>query len=64
MIPRWQMAGLFILVALLAGFAIYTSPGSYAHAFLSGQCSREPMPAACHRFSGARGGTSGFRSAW
>ena len=56
------MAGLFVLVALLAGFAVYTSPGSYAHAFLSGQCSREPMPAVCHRFSNARG--AGMRSAW
>ena len=61
MIPQWQMTGLFILVALLAGFAVYTSPGSYAYAFLSGQCSREPMPTICHRFT-ARGG--GMRSAW
>jgi hypothetical protein len=58
------MAGLFILVALLAGFAIYTSPGSYAHVFLTGQCMREPMPLACHRFSGAHGGMRGSRSAW
>ncbi|MBS0281425.1 MAG: hypothetical protein JSR25_09705 [Proteobacteria bacterium] len=56
------MAGLFILVALLAGFAVYTSPHSYAYAFLSGQCSREPIPAICHRFTAPRGG--GVRSAW
>lgn len=62
MIPKWQMAGLFILVALLAGFAVYTSPNSYAYTFLSGQCSREPMPTVCHRFTGPRGG--GVRSAW
>lgn len=62
MIPKWQMAGLFILVALLAGFAVYTSPHSYAYAFLSGQCSREPIPAICHRFTAPRGG--GVRSAW
>ena len=61
MIPKWQMAGLFILVALLAGFAVYTSPNSYAYAFLSGHCSREPMPTVCHRFTGPRGG---MRSAW
>jgi len=61
MIPKWQMTGLFILVALLAGFAIYTSPHSYAYAFLSGQCSRDPMPTVCHRFT-TRGGA--MRSAW
>ena len=60
MIPKWQMAGLFVLVALLAGFAVYTSPHSYAYAFLSGQCSQEPTPTVCHRFSSARG----MRSAW
>ncbi|MBN9546521.1 MAG: hypothetical protein J0I19_13695 [Alphaproteobacteria bacterium] len=62
MIPKWQMTGLFILVALLAGFAIYMSPNSYAYAFLSGQCSRDPLPTVCHRFTGARGGA--MRSAW
>ena len=62
MIPKWQMTGLFILVALLAGFAIYTSPHSYAYAFLSGQCSRDPMPTVCLRFTGARG--TGMRSTW
>jgi hypothetical protein len=62
MIPKWQMAGLFILVALLAGFAVYTSPNSYAYAFLSGQCGRDPVPAICHRFTSARG--SGMRSTW
>ena len=62
MIPKWQMTGLFILVALLAGFAIYTSPHSYAYAFLSGQCAHEPMPAVCHRFTSTRG--AGMRSAW
>lgn len=62
MIPKWQMAGLFILVALLAGFAAYTSPGSYAHAFLTGQCSQDPMPAVCDRFTNTR--SAGMRSAW
>ena len=62
MIPKWQMAGLFILVALLAGFAVYTSPNSYAYAFLSGNCSRDPIPTVCHSFTTSRGGA--MRSAW
>ena len=64
MIPKWQMAGLFILVILLAGFAIFNSPGSYAHAFLTGQCSREPMPDVCNRFGSRRGGLMMHRPAW
>ncbi|MEP6829839.1 MAG: hypothetical protein ABI963_05840 [Rhizomicrobium sp.] len=64
MIPKWQMAGLFALVIMLVAFAVYTSPDSYAHAFLAGKCSRDPMPAICHRFSGRRGGSTAYRSAW
>ena len=48
MIPRWQMAGLLILVLIVAGLEIASAPNSYAHLFLTGQCAHEPMPYACH----------------
>jgi hypothetical protein len=48
MIPRWQMAGLVILAAFALGFGIYSSPNSYAHLLLTGQCSHDPAPAPCH----------------
>lgn len=48
MISRWQMAGLLILVLIVAGLEIASAPNSYAHLFLTGQCAHEPMPYACH----------------
>ena len=48
MIPKWQMAGLFVLVLIAIAAAIYGAPNSYAHLFLTGQCSHDPMPSACH----------------
>ena len=36
------------LVLLLAGYAIYSSPGGYAHAWLSGACFRKYAPLVCH----------------
>jgi hypothetical protein len=47
MIPKWQMAGLFILVLIGLAVGIYSAPNSYAHLYLTGQCNHEPMPAAC-----------------
>ena len=37
-----------ILALVVAGFAIYTSPGSYAYLLLTGRCRNDPVPAACH----------------
>jgi len=51
MIPKWQMAGLIVLVLIAAAAGIYSSPNSYAYVYLSGQCAHEPMPAACHPLS-------------
>ena len=48
MIPRWQMVGLIVLAFIAIGLGIYSSPNSYAHLFLSGQCNHEPMPLGCH----------------
>jgi hypothetical protein len=48
MIPRWQWAGIIILALLALAAGICSSPHSYAYAFLSGQCSHEPVPQACH----------------
>jgi hypothetical protein len=48
MIPNWQIVGLIMLSLIAAGFAIYASPNSYAHAFLWGECAKDPALAACH----------------
>jgi hypothetical protein len=48
MIPKWQWAGIILLILLAAAVSIHGAPNSYAYAFLSGQCHHEPAPAACH----------------
>jgi hypothetical protein len=48
MIPNWQIAVLAVLVLIALAGGIYVSPNSYAHAFLWGECAREPAPKACH----------------
>jgi hypothetical protein len=48
MIPRWQMVGIFALLAVVIGLAISASPHSYAYAFLTGRCLQEPGPPECH----------------
>ena len=48
MIPNWQIAALAVLVLIALAGAIVVSPNSYAHAFLWGECAREPAPKACH----------------
>lgn len=47
MIPKWQIAVLAALVLIALAGAIYVSPNSYAHAFLWGECAKDPMPKAC-----------------
>jgi hypothetical protein len=61
MIPRWQMIGFVALLAMAVGLAIYASPNSYAHMFLTGRCFGQSMPAACHP-QGTRGGFGGART--
>ncbi len=48
MVPRWQMAAIFLLLLVTIGLAIYGSPHSYAYAFLAGRCAHEPAPGECH----------------
>jgi len=63
MIPRWQMIGFAALVLMAMALAIYASPNSYAHMFLTGRCFGAAMPAACHQAVGVRGsGLGGTRT--
>ena len=56
MIPRWQMIGLILLVIFAAGFEIYADQHSYAHAYLWGDCARDPALKACHPIGRSFGG--------
>jgi hypothetical protein len=56
MIPRWQMVGLIILVLLAVFGEIYTDQDSYAHAYLWGDCARDPLLKACHPVGRSFGG--------
>lgn len=62
MLPRWQMIGLAVLVLATVALAIYASPNSYAHMFLTGRCFGETVPAACHPRGGPGGGFGGART--
>jgi hypothetical protein len=48
MLPKWQIIGLAALLMGSIGLAIYVSPHTYAHVFLSGQCFHDPVPPECH----------------
>ena len=39
---------LCVLALMLAGFAIYTSPGGSAYAWASGKCFAQDAPPVCH----------------
>ena len=56
MIPRWQMIGMILLALIAMAAEIYLFPNSYAHAYLWGECGKEPAPKACHPI-GTRFGT-------
>lgn len=58
MIPRWQMIGFVALLFLAVALAVYASPNSYAHMFLTGRCFGSSVPAACQP-RGVRGGGYG-----
>jgi len=58
MIPKWQLVGLTVLVLATVALAVYASPNSYAHMFLTGRCFGDSVPEVCH----PRGGRGGFGS--
>lgn len=58
MIPRWQMAGCVVLLLMVVALAIWGSPGSYAHLFLTGRCFGDSVPDACHPRGGRGLGSS------
>jgi hypothetical protein len=50
------MAFIFGLLALAFAVGLYNSKGSYAYAWLSGECSHNPAPQICSRtWRGRRG---------
>jgi hypothetical protein len=56
-LPRWQIAWLVVLVLVAVAADLILFPNSYAHAYLWGECRRNPMPQACTpRYSGSVGG--------
>jgi hypothetical protein len=60
MIPKWQMVGIIVLVLLAALGEIYSDQNSYAHAFLWGECAKDPALPACNPV-GRGFGMHGFR---
>ena len=50
------MAGLFVLALFGAGYEIYVDQDSYAHAYLGGECAKDPALKACHPVGRAFGG--------
>jgi hypothetical protein len=56
MIPPWQMVMVAVLVLLAAMSEIYVDKDSYAHAYLWGECAKDPALKACHPVGRAIGG--------
>jgi hypothetical protein len=50
---------LVLLVALMAAYAVYSSPGSYAWMVVTGRCRQVPAPAICTS-NGTRHGFAWF----
>lgn len=44
---RFRLIGLGILALLMLGLYAYTTPRSIAHAYLTGQCFKRPLPDPC-----------------
>ena len=44
---RFRIIGFLILAVLILGFYAYTTPNSIAHAYVTGQCFRTPLPNSC-----------------
>lgn len=55
MFSRGRLLGLLGLVILVVWYAAYTSPGSFSHAWLSGQCFKENAPSLCYPASWSNG---------
>ena len=46
-LSRFRIIGFLILAVLILGFYAYTTPDSIAHAYVTGQCFKTPLPNAC-----------------
>jgi len=44
---RFRIIGFLILAVLILGFYAYTTPNSIAHAYVTGQCFKTPLPNSC-----------------
>jgi hypothetical protein len=53
MIPGWQIAAFMALALIVLAAGIYAPPNSYAHAYLWGECAKDPTLKACHPVGGA-----------
>lgn len=52
-LSRFRVIGLVIFALLILAFYAYTTPGSIAHAYITGRCFTRPLPNAC-RFQSQR----------
>lgn len=50
---RFRIIGLVIFAVLIGCFYAYTTPGTMAHAYITGQCFKSPLPNPC-RFPSSR----------
>jgi len=46
-LSRFRVIGFVILAVLILGFYAYTTPNSIAHAYVTGQCFKTPLPNYC-----------------
>jgi len=46
-LSRFRMIGIVVFLLLILGFYAYTTPDSIAHAYLTGQCFKSPLPNPC-----------------
>ena len=46
-LSRFRIIGFLILVVVMLGFYAYTTPDSIAHAYVTGQCFKTPLPNPC-----------------
>jgi hypothetical protein len=52
-LSRFRIIGFVILAMIILGFYAYTTPDSIAHAYVTGQCFKSPLPNPC-RFASER----------
>ncbi len=46
-LSRFRIIGFLILAVVMLGFYAYTTPDSIAHAYVTGQCFKSPLPNPC-----------------